>query len=99
MQVACGYEPPGILLEQRADEAFGLVCDLFEALLIELPLGGCDQCKGLRIVVTLEGRLTTKSESHERQQSLRMCQLESAKHSQCNLVTHRHRHNFDRFQF
>lgn len=65
-----GYEPPGILLEQRADEVFGIVRNLFEALLIKLPLGGCDQCEGLRIVVSLEGRLTTKSERDERQQSL-----------------------------
>jgi len=53
---------PGVFAEQGADEVFGLVRDLIEALLVELPLGGCDQGEGLGVGVTLEWRLATQSE-------------------------------------
>lgn len=67
MFVTCGYKSPGILFEQRADEIFGLFCNLFKTLLIKLPLGGGDQGEGLDIVVTLERRLTAESERNKRQ--------------------------------
>lgn len=53
---------PGFFDEQRADESFGLVCDLIKALLVKLPLGSCDQGEGLCFTVTLEWRLTTQPE-------------------------------------
>ncbi|TNN44308.1 hypothetical protein EYF80_045471 [Liparis tanakae] len=57
---------PGVFAEQGADEVFGLVRDLVEALLVELPLGGGDQGEGLGVGVTLEWRLAAQSEDRRR---------------------------------
>lgn len=56
---------PGVLAEQRADEVFGLIRNIFKALLIKLPLGSCDQGQGLCITVTLEWRLTTQPDEQQ----------------------------------
>lgn len=61
------YKPPGVLLQQRADEILSLLRNLVKALLIKLPLGCCDQGKGFRVVVTLEWRLAAEPEENERQ--------------------------------
>lgn len=61
---------PRILVEQGADEIFGLICYLVKALVIELPLGSCDQGQGLCITVPLERRLSTQSETHKKTEAL-----------------------------
>ncbi|MEQ2214822.1 hypothetical protein XENOCAPTIV_021100 [Xenoophorus captivus] len=44
---------------RKADEILGLLCNIFKAVFIKLPLSCCDQGQRLRITVSLEWRLTT----------------------------------------
>lgn len=64
-------QSPRILVEQGADESFGFFGYLFKALLIELPLGSCDQSQGLCITVALEWRLAAQSEKPQKARGIK----------------------------
>lgn len=59
--VSAKKKRPCLFDKQGTDEVFGLLCDLFKALLAKLPLSSCDKGQSLSIIAALERRLPAES--------------------------------------
>lgn len=53
-------DQPSVFLQQGADEVFGLIRDVLEALLVELVAGSSHKTKSLSVTVALKGGFSTE---------------------------------------